>query len=1112
MYLEKRPAARSVYLRQVEQIFPFQLVGREAELAELAAFCTEPGARPYTRWQGPAWAGKSALLAWFVQHPPAGVRLVSFFITARFAGQSDRTAFLDVVLEQLAEAAEQPVPDALTDSSKQAWFIQLLADAAAICANSNQRLVLLIDGLDEDRGVTSGTEPHSIAALLPADPPAGVRVIVAGRPDPPVPADVPAWHPLRDETIVRRLAVSPHAQMIRDDAERELDYLLDDQGVGRRLLGLVTVAGGGLSLDDLVELSEESPRAVDRTLRSVLGRTFRGRLNRWRTAGPPVFVLAHEELQQSAAKGLSRRERDYLLGQLHAWADRYRDQGWPPRTPEYLLRGYHRLLVASGDIARMTSMATDDARLERMLDVSGGDTEAVAEITAVQEYIGGECAPDLPTLLNLAITRDRLVRRNETLPSQLAVTWVKLGYPARGEALARSITSKYAKAAAIADVAAAMAERGDLSAARPVIRQAEVAARSTTDPESRAVAFSRIARALVLAGDVSQGDSVAAAITDPGAQGWALIAIAEAAAAAGDVERARRVIQQAEVIVRSLADPGDQGMPLGRVAAVLAQAGDADQAERIAGSIARPSFQAQALAGAGQALASAGDLGRARPLIQRAEDVAGTVTDPYPRVHALAGAASALVAAGDVDRAREVIRRAQTAAGALTDAPLLASALARVAEVLASAGDIDQAEEVARSIATGLGQAQALAHVAEALAAAGAGDRARQVMQRAETAARSGSNPVWRDRTLIAVTKALAMAGATAQAEAVACSVAGPAWRAEALVSVTGALAAAGDVDRARPVIRQAEADARSCNAFWQGSALAKVSKAWAEVGDADQAGAAARDIPAPAGQAEALADVAEALVRAGKPAAAETIARAITDISYQAQALAGMAVALAEAGDADRARELVQQASVALGSIADPYRRATVLARAARALAQSGDVGQAGQLVRQAEMAARPLTDIYEQGEAGSEACEALVQVTRALVRAGDGEQAEATARSIGYQYQQAEALASVAAALAGTGDIDRAEAIAHSVEDPHCQATILAACAAALSQRPDATGPPENPVISATPAGQRLQRLLAAILAQPSNYLAALPLLARIQPATLIRAAEDIAGHTGR
>lgn len=96
LHLAGAPPARSAYLDQVEQIFPWELIGRETELAELAAFCTGDHDRTYVWWQGPAWAGKSALMATFVLHPPPGVRVVSFFITARYAGQSDRNAFLEV--------------------------------------------------------------------------------------------------------------------------------------------------------------------------------------------------------------------------------------------------------------------------------------------------------------------------------------------------------------------------------------------------------------------------------------------------------------------------------------------------------------------------------------------------------------------------------------------------------------------------------------------------------------------------------------------------------------------------------------------------------------------------------------------------------------------------------------------------------------------------------------------------------------------------------------------------------------------------------------------------------------------------------------------------------
>lgn len=89
------PLVRSAYLEQVRQIAPAELQGRDGELAELAAYCTEPGRGPYTWWRAPAWAGKSALMSWFVLHPPPGVPVVSFFVTARYRGQDNRGAFPD---------------------------------------------------------------------------------------------------------------------------------------------------------------------------------------------------------------------------------------------------------------------------------------------------------------------------------------------------------------------------------------------------------------------------------------------------------------------------------------------------------------------------------------------------------------------------------------------------------------------------------------------------------------------------------------------------------------------------------------------------------------------------------------------------------------------------------------------------------------------------------------------------------------------------------------------------------------------------------------------------------------------------------------------------------
>jgi hypothetical protein len=146
------PAARSAYREQVRRIAPKELLDRERELAELAAFCTHPERGPYVWWRAEAWAGKSALLSWFVLHPPPGVVVVSFFITARFRGQDDSVAFAEVVLEQLAELLGEPIPALLTEATREPHLLRMLAEAADACHRRGQRLVLVVDGLDEDRG------------------------------------------------------------------------------------------------------------------------------------------------------------------------------------------------------------------------------------------------------------------------------------------------------------------------------------------------------------------------------------------------------------------------------------------------------------------------------------------------------------------------------------------------------------------------------------------------------------------------------------------------------------------------------------------------------------------------------------------------------------------------------------------------------------------------------------------------------------------------------------------------------------------------------------------------------------------------------------------------
>ncbi|MBP2326887.1 thioredoxin-like negative regulator of GroEL [Kibdelosporangium banguiense] len=445
---------RTRYRQQVSRIAPERLIGREQELAELASFCSTPATEGgYRWWRAEAWSGKSALMSWFVLNPPPGVRVVSFFITARLSGQSDRVAFIENTLEQLVALTGEDLPPYLTESTREAHMLGLLAEAAQACRARNEHFVLVVDGLDEDRGVTTGPDAHSIAALLPSKPPDGMRIIVAGRPDPPIPVDVADDHPLRRPGIVRLLEPSPQARAVRADMERELKKLLHGSVIEQDLLGLLTAGGGGLTAADLAELTGMSDYEVHDHLRTVTGRTFTRRASHFRPeAGREVYLLGHEDLQVTAHDVLGPARLAKYRDRLHAWADGYRERGWNEDTPEYLLRGYYRMLDAEGDLTRMTELAVDTGRQRRLLDLSGGDVAASGEIAGVMEQIADQQSPDMAALLRLALHRDILAHRNVNIPWELPGVWAALGSFNRAESLALSIPDSTSAVIAMCDV------------------------------------------------------------------------------------------------------------------------------------------------------------------------------------------------------------------------------------------------------------------------------------------------------------------------------------------------------------------------------------------------------------------------------------------------------------------------------------------------------------------------------------------------------------------------------------------------------------------------------------------------------------------------------------
>ncbi|MFF9691266.1 hypothetical protein [Streptomyces sp. NPDC014623] len=438
----------------------------------MAAFVTGPDVAPaYLWWQAGPWAGKTALLSWFaVRELPAGVDVAHYVIAGRL-GTDRRDGFVQAVGEQLAAAAGNRRYSAV--DRKQPTLEPLYEAAARECAGRDRRLVLIVDGLDEDADV--GLDGAGIAGLLPKVPPYGMRVIVTGRPHPRVPVKLAPDHPLRDPAIVRRLTDSPAARVIRDTAMAELRTLLEDRDLGRRLLGLLVSARGALTGADLGELLDITPYDVQDKLRTVVGRSMAPtrtdllpldvRAEAEAEAGRQTFVLAHSTLHATACEALGKRFLTERIHDLDRWAQQYQDEGWPMDTPNYLLTGYTRLLHEKGRTEELTALVLDPQRQLRLAQRSGPDV-ALAQLDLITSSGRDHSPPlDVDKAAATAASGEMLLAHVRPLPASVARTIARLGDTQRARALAGASGNAVDKALNLAGVARVLQAMDDEQAA-----------------------------------------------------------------------------------------------------------------------------------------------------------------------------------------------------------------------------------------------------------------------------------------------------------------------------------------------------------------------------------------------------------------------------------------------------------------------------------------------------------------------------------------------------------------------------------------------------------------------------------------------------------------------
>ncbi|MCX5332118.1 hypothetical protein [Streptomyces sp. NBC_00140] len=1090
-----RPAV-SGYLHQVRRLAAPRFQGRQQELLAMADFCMQEESdhaeqTSWWRWLAPAWAGKTALMTEFVLNHPPEVAVVSFFITARLAGQNTRTAFCEVVQRQLYALLEEEEPP-VTEHTRDELLLYALERAANKCAADGKRLILLVDGLDEDR--SSDTEPggHSIAALLPAEPPNGTRIMVAGRPHPPIPRDVPPEHPLRSGTINRRLDRSMHAATIRVEAENSLDELVEGGGLPLELLGLVAAAGGGLSVTDLADLARERPLRVRRALEGTVGRIFLTTPAIWSTnAGSDVYLLGHEEIQKAALEALGDSEISAYRARICVWADSYQERAWPEETPEYLLRGYPQLLRSGGEFERLSHLARDTNRHELLWRRTGSDLDALSEISTALDIHRAQAEigfPDVGKSLMLAMSRDTLHEHNNNLPTPIVIAWAILGETDRAVNLALAHPDTTHRIHALISVGISLLEAGELHGAVVFAALSAEAAQSADDLEMRSIALARYAAVLARLGEFDKSNSLvrealaaareisqmpdrvraiscvaslfssdheclealsgvaeeARSVDESVAQAKILIEVARAMVKNGQSQEAFRTASDAGEITHSVVIADQRVSLFCQISGLMAALGREDLASQAIAYAGRASFEIHTVERRSRAQLEISTMLSSIGQHQKALGVAEKMVEGESRSRALACIAGDLARAGDYGRAETIVRT-------VADPNQRAQGLAEVAAVAARADRLLHAVNLAHAVMVPSWRAQALAEIAVVLARMGQrADAERMAIEAAETV-RNTIEPMKLFRVMADVAGAMVDSDHCDQAVQIvnqavelARTVTESSWLARALSQSASILARAGN--QAHAVLLATEAvEIASGGADNRARALHEAAVALARAGQHESALEVAKGIQDPGWKPIALGEIAHEIALFGEFDDAFGLAGSIADHGWRARTLARVVGARAKnEGISDSVALDLEKAMQAASAVRDPGLRARVLSEIAETMAFAGAYSLANRVSYEAVETVRIISDI------GSRA-ECLAKVACALASAGEHAQAmqiaaeaAGAASSVKIPVKRSYVFAQSALAMARAGFREEAQDVAAHIKEPRRHGRALVKVAA--------------------------------------------------------------------
>lgn len=380
-------------------------VGRESEYERILHFAhsEQPG---YLLIEASPGYGKSALVANFihraeVQKESYPFNIIYFFIREE-GSRNTPISFLQSINSQLLSITnnEGGIPSDLYSLRNQ--FSQLWRSMVAN-AQHDKPLLLLVDALDE-MAVTEASIANELPTLLGPY----VHVIVTSRPNPKPLQQISIEHPFKNAETLRlhRLnitqtqmllqtynvasinlgettkrifrmtrgeplfakfvcqEVSEHGTVALSQLENNppkdveeyfrqnfarLDRFAADK-LTWDILGVFIATLGGISLQDIAEVLNISPRGVRKAIEPI--RRF--------LLGEEKLELMHLQLRKVVAGEFSDNEKIIYTNRIIQWCESYQKQGWQQSTSNYILYNFAKHLANEGRREDLYKLLTKD--------------------------------------------------------------------------------------------------------------------------------------------------------------------------------------------------------------------------------------------------------------------------------------------------------------------------------------------------------------------------------------------------------------------------------------------------------------------------------------------------------------------------------------------------------------------------------------------------------------------------------------------------------------------------------------------------------------------------------------------------------------------------------